>query len=64
VRSSNFKLGNWVPSMRTTVKREYFEKKSDIPTIEEQNARRNQMRQQNYKFGTKGVMNFNTLYNR
>jgi|ETNmetMinimDraft_14_1059893.scaffolds.fasta_scaffold226035_2 hypothetical protein len=50
--------------MRTTVKREYFAKKSDIPTVEEQNARRNQMRQQNYKFGTKGVMNFNTLYNR
>jgi len=50
--------------MRTTVKREFFAKKSDIPTVEEQNARRNQMRSQNYKFGTKGVMNFNTLYNR
>ena len=34
-RCSNFKLGNWVPSMKTTAKREFFAKKSDIPTVEE-----------------------------
>ena len=35
LRASHFKLGNWVPSMRTTVKREFFAKTSDIPTVEE-----------------------------
>jgi hypothetical protein len=44
LRASNFKLGNWVPSMKTTVNRQFYAKKSDIPTVEEQNARRNQMR--------------------